>query len=154
SVLGATGSIGSSTLDLVSRNKHAFTVVALTANSNVERLAALAREHRAELAVVADPARYRELAELLAGSGTEAAAGADALVAAAACPADCVVAAIVGATGLRPTFAAVAQGRRVALANKECLVTAGDVFMAAVAASGAELMPVDSEHSAAFQAIG
>src|SRR5262245_10529690 len=97
SVLGATGSIGSSTLDLVSRNKHAFTVVALTANSDAERLAALARHHHAELAVVGDPARYRELAALLAGSGTEVAAGTDALEAAAARPADCVVAAIVGA---------------------------------------------------------
>ncbi len=154
SVLGATGSIGQSTLDLIGRTPEAFEVIALTANTNARELAGLARRHRARLAVLADPAGYAELKSLLAGSGIEAAAGEDALVAAATLPADCVVAAIVGAAGLRPTFAAVAQGRRVALANKECLVTAGHVFMAAVAAAGTELLPVDSEHSAAFQALG
>ncbi len=154
SVLGATGSIGTSTLDLVGRHPDLFEVVALTANSNAKALAALARTHRAKLAVVADPAAYAELQAELAGSGIEAAAGEHAVVEAATRPADCVMAAIVGAAGLRPTFAAVAQGRRVALANKECLVSAGEVFMAAVAAAGTELMPVDSEHSAAFQSIG
>ena len=154
SVLGATGSVGQSTLDLIERTPGRFEVVALTAHSNARELAALARRHRVEVAVVANPDSYLELKALLAGTGIEAAAGAEALDAAASRPADCVVAAIVGAAGIRPTFAAVAQGRRIALANKECLVTAGPVFMAAVAASGAELLPVDSEHSAAFQAIG
>lgn len=153
SVLGATGSIGASTLDLVGRQPDRFEIVALTANTNATELARLARQHAARLAVVADPTQYGALKEALAGSGIEAAAGAEALDAAAAMPSDCVVAGIVGAAGLRPTFAAVAQGGRVALANKECLVTAGPVFMAAVAAAGAELMPVDSEHCAAFQAL-
>jgi 1-deoxy-D-xylulose-5-phosphate reductoisomerase len=153
-VLGATGSIGTSTLDLVARNPDAFEVVALTANDNAARLAELAIRHRARFAAVADPACYAELAARLAGSGIEAAAGPDALVAAASTPADCVMAAIVGAAGIEPTFAAVKQGRRVALANKECLVTAGPLFMAAVAAAGTELLPVDSEHSGIFQAIG
>jgi 1-deoxy-D-xylulose-5-phosphate reductoisomerase len=152
-VLGATGSIGSSTLDLVARNPDAFEIVALTANGNVEHLAELAIRHRARFAAIADPACYAELAARLAGSGTEAAAGPDSLVAAATVPADCVMAAIVGAAGLEPTFAAVRQGRRVALANKECLVTAGSLFMAEVAAAGTELLPVDSEHSGVFQAI-
>lgn len=154
SVLGATGSIGQSTLDLVGRTPDAFEIVALTANTNAGELAGLARRHRARLAVIADPGGYAELKSSLSGSGIEAAAGEEALAAAAGLAADCVVAAIVGAAGLKPTFAAVAQGRRVALANKECLVTAGHVFMTAVAAAGTELLPVDSEHSAAFQALG
>ncbi len=154
SILGATGSVGQSTLDLVGRTPEAFEIVALTANTNARELADLARRHRARLAVIADPRGYAELKSSLAGSGIEAAAGEEALAAAAALPADCVVAAIVGSAGLKPTFAAVGQGRRVALANKECLVTAGHVFMAAVAAAGTELLPVDSEHSAAFQALG
>jgi len=153
SVLGATGSIGTSTLDLIGRSPDAFDVVALTAQTNAQALAELALRHRAKIAVIGDETRYRELADLLAGSDTVAAAGANAIVAAASEPADCVMAAIVGAAGLRPTFAAAAQGRRVALANKECLVSAGRVFLDAVAASGAELLPVDSEHSAAFQAM-
>ena len=153
-ILGATGSVGRSTLDLVERSPDQFRVVAVTANSDAEGLAALARQHRAKVAVVADPGCYQALKDALAGSAVEAAAGPEALDAAAAEPADCVVAAIVGAAGLRPTFAAVAQGRRVALANKECLVTGGPVFMAAVASAGTELLPVDSEHSAAFQALG
>lgn len=154
SVLGATGSIGRSTLDLIERNEHDFDVVALTAQSSTSQLAELAIRHRAKLAVIGDPDGYAELKSLLAGSGVEAAAGPEALEEAGFRPADCVVAAIVGAAGIKPTFAAVTQGRRVALANKECLVTAGTVFMDAVAAAGAELLPVDSEHSAAFQAIG
>lgn len=154
SILGATGSIGQSTLDLVGRTPEAFDVVALTAQANAAKLAELAKRHRARLAVIGDEAHFAELKAHLAGTGIRAAAGADALVEAAAEPADCVVAAIVGAAGLRPTFEAVRQGRRLALANKECLVSAGDVFMAEVARSGAELLPVDSEHSAAFQALG
>jgi 1-deoxy-D-xylulose-5-phosphate reductoisomerase len=153
SVLGATGSIGMSTLDLIGRNPDAFEVVALTAQSNVERLAELARAHRAKLAVIGDQSRFGELKRLLAGSGVQAAAGQGGLIEAASLDADCVVAAIVGAAGLAPTFAAARQGRRLALANKECLVTAGAVFMETIRAAGTELIPVDSEHSAAFQAL-
>jgi 1-deoxy-D-xylulose-5-phosphate reductoisomerase len=153
SVLGATGSIGQSTLDLVARTPGAFEVVALTAQSNVAALAADAIRHRARIAVIGDASKYNDLKAALSGSGVEAAAGEDALAAAGSEPADCVMAAIVGAAGLRPTFAAVAQGRRVALANKECLVSAGDVFIREVKRFGAELLPVDSEHSAAFQAL-
>jgi 1-deoxy-D-xylulose-5-phosphate reductoisomerase len=152
-VLGATGSIGTSTLDLVSRTPERFEIVALTAQSNANELAALAIRHRAKLAVIGDEAKLQDLRAALAGTGIRAAAGASALVEAALEPADCVLAAIVGAAGLRPTFAAASQGRRVALANKECLVSAGHVFTAAVARSGAELLPVDSEHSAAFQVL-
>jgi 1-deoxy-D-xylulose-5-phosphate reductoisomerase len=152
-VLGATGSVGTNTLDLIGRNPHLFEVVALTAHSNVDALAELARRHRASLAVVADESCYGALKDRLAGTGIEVAAGAAALVAAAVLPADCVMAGIIGAAGLRPTMAAVAQGRRVALANKECLVMAGEILMRAVRQAGTELIPVDSEHSAAFQAI-
>jgi 1-deoxy-D-xylulose-5-phosphate reductoisomerase len=152
-VLGATGSVGTNTLDLIGRNPHLFEVVALTAHSNVEALAQLALRHRAALAVVADESRYGALKERLAGSGIEVAAGAAALVAAAVRPADCVMAGIIGAAGLHPTLAAVTQGRRVALANKECLVLAGEIFMRAVREAGTELVPVDSEHSAVFQVL-
>ena len=152
-VLGATGSVGTSTLDLIGRNAHLFEVVALTARSNVEALAELAVRHRASLAVVADDTCYGALKERLSGSGIEVAAGAAALVAAAVRPADCVMAGIIGGAGLRPTLAAVSQGRRVALANKECLVLAGEIFMKAVRQAGTELVPVDSEHSAVFQSI-
>ncbi|MCB1504775.1 MAG: 1-deoxy-D-xylulose-5-phosphate reductoisomerase [Hyphomicrobiaceae bacterium] len=154
SVLGATGSIGQSTLDLVARHRDRFQVEALTANADAAKLADLAIRHNARLAVVADPSAYEALTSALAGTGITAAAGPQGLEEAASRPADCVVAAIVGAAGLVPTLAAVRQGRRIALANKECLVTAGTLFMAEVASSGAELLPVDSEHSAAFQAIG
>ena len=152
-VLGATGSIGQSTLDLVGRTPDAFEIVALTAQSNVAALAADAIRHRARVAVIGDESKYQALKEALVGSGVKAAAGDQALVEAGHEPADCVMAAIVGAAGLKPTFAAVAQGRRVALANKECLVSAGAVFTREVARCGAELLPVDSEHSAAFQAL-
>jgi 1-deoxy-D-xylulose-5-phosphate reductoisomerase len=152
-VLGATGSVGKSTLDLIGRNPHLFEVVALTAQSNVEALAELAVRHRASLAVVADDACYGALKERLSGSGIEVAAGAAALIAAAVRPADCVMAGIIGGAGLHPTLAAVSQGRRVALANKECLVLAGEIFMKAVRQAGTELVPVDSEHSAVFQSI-
>ena len=152
-VLGATGSVGTSTLDLIGRNPHLFEVVALTAHSNVEALAALALRHRASLAVIADETRYGTLKERLSGSGIETAAGDAGLLAAAVRSADCVMAGIIGAAGLAPTLAAVSQGRRVALANKECLVLAGEIFMAAVRQSGTELVPVDSEHSAVFQSL-
>lgn len=153
SVLGATGSVGQSTLDLLGRNPQAFEVVALTANRDVAALAKAALAHKARLAVVADASGYAELKTLLAGSGTKVAAGPEAVVEAAQEPADCVVAGISGAAGLAPTLAAIGQGRRVALANKECLVCAGALFMEAVRASGTELLPIDSEHSAAFQAL-
>jgi len=152
-ILGATGSIGKSTLDIVERNPGAFRVVALTAQTNVADLAEAAKRARAEIAVIGDSACYGELKDRLAGTGIKAAAGQAAVVAAAAEPADCVMAAIVGAAGIEPTFAAARQGRRLALANKECLVSAGDVFMSAVARWGTELLPVDSEHSAALQAL-
>lgn len=154
SVLGATGSIGASTLDLVARHPNRFEVVALTAQCNARRLAELAITHRAKLAVIGEEAHYAELKALLGGTGIRVAAGSDAIEMAAREPADCVMAAIVGAAGLRPTFAAAEQGSRIALANKECLVSAGEIFLKHVRRNGAELMPVDSEHSAAFQAIG
>jgi len=152
-VLGATGSIGQSTLDVVERNRDAFEVVALTAQTNVEALADAARRTGARVAVIGEASLYHALKEVLSGTGIRAEAGSEAVVAAAAEPADCVMAAIVGAAGLAPTFEAARQGRRVALANKECLVSAGEVFMAAIADSGTELLPVDSEHSAALQAL-
>lgn len=152
-ILGATGSVGESTLDLVARDPDAYDVVVLAAHKNTERLAALAIQHRAALAVVADPERYKDLADALAGTGIEVAAGQKALLDAAERPADWVMGAIVGAAGLKPTLRAVRQGTAVALANKECLVCAGSVFMAEVARHGTTLLPVDSEHSAALQAM-
>jgi 1-deoxy-D-xylulose-5-phosphate reductoisomerase len=152
-ILGATGSIGQSTLDLVARNPHAFEVVALTAKSSVAELAQAARKSGAQLAVIGEEARYGELKAALSGTGIRVEAGPAAVTAAAGEPADCVMAAIVGAAGLEPTFAAARQGRRLALANKECLVSAGEVFTAALALWGTELIPVDSEHSAAFQVL-
>ncbi len=153
SILGATGSVGASTLDLIGREPERFEVLALTANSDAAGLAALARQHRAKLAVVADKAAYPALRDALAGSGIEAAAGADALVAAADLGADWTMAAIVGCAGLAPTLAAIRKGRTVALANKEALVSAGELMMAAVRESGAILLPVDSEHNAIFQCL-
>jgi 1-deoxy-D-xylulose-5-phosphate reductoisomerase len=153
SILGATGSVGRSTLDVVARNPDRFSVAALTAQSNVEALASAAVAHRAELAVIGDPALYGALKERLAGSGIRVGGGPDALDEAGSEPADCVVAAIVGVAGLKPTLAAVRQGTRVALANKECLVSAGDHFMAEVKRCRAELVPVDSEHSGVLQCL-
>lgn len=154
SILGATGSVGTSTLDLVARHGEAFEIDALTAQTNVAALADAALKYRARVAVIGNEQGYEELKARLAGSGIEAAAGPAALIEAASRPVDCVMAAIVGAAGLRPTFAAARAARRVALANKECLVSAGAVFMAVIKEMGAELLPVDSEHSAALQAIG
>lgn len=152
-ILGATGSIGASTLDLVRRQPGAWDVVALTANCQAGELARLAREFGAKVAVVADATCLAELRDALAGSGIEAAAGPEALVEAAGRPADIVVAAIVGCAGLAPTMAAIEQGRVVALANKEALVSAGDVMTAAVRQYGTVLLPVDSEHNAIFQCL-
>ena len=153
SILGATGSIGASTLDLIRREPGYWRVVALTANCQAKELAMLAREFSAEVAVVADESCLAELREALAGSGTEAAGGTAALVEAAARPADMTVAAIVGCAGLAPTMAAIEQGRSVALANKEALVSAGQVLIAAVARHGTTLLPMDSEHNAIFQCL-
>ena len=153
SILGATGSIGTSTLDLIRRAPERWKVVALSANGNAAELAKLAREFSAEIAVVADETALPALREALAGSGIEAAAGPAALTEAAARPAEVTVAAIVGCAGLAPTMAAIARGQTVALANKESLVSAGEVMMGAVRASGATLLPVDSEHNAIFQCL-
>ncbi len=152
-ILGATGSIGTSTLDLIERSPEAFRVVALTANADVAKLAAAARRTGARRAVVADEACLPALCEALAGSGVEAAGGAEAVCDAAAMGADVTVAAIVGCAGLKPAMRAVETGGTLALANKEALVSAGDVMKRAVAAHGATLLPVDSEHSAIFQCL-
>ncbi|GGD73105.1 1-deoxy-D-xylulose-5-phosphate reductoisomerase [Croceicoccus mobilis] len=153
SILGATGSIGASTLDLVRRNPDDWRVVALSANCNVAELAALAREFNAEVAVVADEGCLGDLREALAGTGIETAGGEGALVEAASRPVDMFVAAIVGCAGLAPTMAAIEQGGTIALANKEALVSAGEVMTAAVTRHGATLLPVDSEHNAIFQCL-
>ncbi|MBI1211521.1 MAG: 1-deoxy-D-xylulose-5-phosphate reductoisomerase [Alphaproteobacteria bacterium] len=153
-VLGSTGSVGANTVDLIERRRSAddeFAVVALTAHSNVHVLSEQARRLRPEVAVVAEPNCYGALKEELSGTGIEVAAGAVAVEEAARRTTDWTMASIVGAAGLKPALAAVAQGRTVALANKECLVSAGTHFMAQVKASGARLLPVDSEHSAVFQ---
>jgi 1-deoxy-D-xylulose-5-phosphate reductoisomerase len=150
-VLGSTGSVGCSTIDLLEREPEIYDIEALTAHSNVERLAEQARRLRPRVAVIGDPDRYGQLKSALDGSGVEVAAGADALVEAAERPTDWVMAAIVGAAGLSPTLAAVRQGAIVALANKESLVCAGALMMAEVGNSGATLLPVDSEHNAIFQ---
>lgn len=153
SVLGATGSVGQSTLDLVGRDPDRFEVLALTAQCNVEKLAEAAIRHKARVAIIGDAQYYGALKDALSGSGIEAAAGPEALVAAADLDADWTMAAIVGCAGLAPTLAAVRKGRTIALANKEALVSAGDLMMQAVAASGATLLPVDSEHNAIFQCL-
>lgn len=153
SILGATGSIGASTLDLIRRERGKWDVVALTANCQAGELARLAREFGAKIAVVADESCLPELREALSGSGIEAAGGAGALIEAVKRPADMTVAAIVGCAGLAPTMAAIEQGRTVALANKEALVSAGDVMMSAVARHCTTLLPMDSEHNAIFQCL-
>lgn len=152
-ILGATGSVGTSTLDLIERDPQAFEVVALTANCDVERLAAAAKRVRAKLAVVADPSCHQALSDALAGTGIAVASGPDAVCDAARMRADWTMAAIVGTAGLKPVLAALEGGKAVALANKESLVSAGDVVMQAAAATGATLLPVDSEHNAVFQCL-
>ncbi|MBP7001593.1 1-deoxy-D-xylulose-5-phosphate reductoisomerase [Amaricoccus sp.] len=155
SVLGATGSIGRNTVALLEAQggAEAYDVVAVTGASDVAGLAGIARRLRARLAVTAEPARYAELKAALAGSGVAAAAGPEALAAAAAEPADWTMSAIVGAAGLAPGLAAARRGGVLALANKESLVCAGDLLKRACAAGGATLIPVDSEHSAIFQCL-
>ena len=154
SILGATGSIGSSCAQVIAGAPGRFSVVSMAGGRDGAALARRAVELGAEFAAIADPASYADLKEGLAGSGIEAAAGPEAVREAALREADVVVSAIVGAAGLEPTFAAVAAGRTVALANKETLVCAGTVVMETAARAGAVLLPMDSEHNALFQAIG
>ena len=153
-ILGATGSIGASTLDLIKRDPGRYRVESISARRNAAALGKIAREVGARYAVVADHAAYRELKDALSGSRIEAASGEEALVEAAQRPADWVMAAISGSVGLKPTLAAVERGATVALANKECLVCAGGLFMRRAATTGATVLPVDSEHNAVFQALG
>ena len=152
-ILGATGSVGCSTLDLIERDPDAFEIVALTAYRDVAGLAAAAIRTRARLAVVGDKAAGPALAAALAGTGIASDAGADAVRAAAAIGADWTMAAIVGCAGLPPVMAAIEAGGTVALANKEALVSAGDLMIRATSRTGAVLLPVDSEHNAIFQCL-
>jgi 1-deoxy-D-xylulose-5-phosphate reductoisomerase len=153
SILGATGSIGASTLDLIRREKDQWRVIALTAHSNAAELAKLAIEFSAEIAVVSDESQLSVLREHLSGTNIHTAGGAAALVEASSRPADITIAAIVGCAGLAPTMAAIEQGGTIGLANKESLVSAGEVLMASVQKHGATLLPVDSEHNAIFQCL-
>ncbi|WP_051335593.1 1-deoxy-D-xylulose-5-phosphate reductoisomerase [Methylocapsa acidiphila] len=153
-ILGATGSIGKSTAEIISGAGGAFRVAAVAGGRDALALARVARELGAKFAALADPSGYAELKEALAGTSIEPAAGAEAVVEAALHPADIVVGAIAGAAGVAPTFAALSAGRTIALANKECLVCAGAPFMRQAAAMGTRLLPVDSEHNAIFQAMG
>ena len=150
-VLGSTGSVGCNTLDLISRNPDGYSLVALTANTNVALLAEQARQFRPTVTVIADQSKYSSLKKELSGTGLQVKAGREALIEAAQRPAEWVMAAIVGAAGLEPTLAAARRGAIVALANKECLVCAGPLLMEEVRSSGATLLPVDSEHNAIFQ---
>ncbi len=152
-LLGATGSIGMNVIDLLERNDDQFNVVALTANRNAEQLANLAIKHKAQIAVVADETKYQALKQALSGTNIEAAAGEGALVEAASRPADITMAAVVGAAGIAPSLEAVKQGNCLALANKECLVAAGDLFMSEIKKYNTTLLPVDSEHSAVYQSL-
>jgi 1-deoxy-D-xylulose-5-phosphate reductoisomerase len=152
-VLGATGSVGTSTVDLLKRGNGQYQVEAVTAHRNAAQLAQIARDLCARVAVVADPSAYAELKAALAGSGIEAASGEAAVIEAAERPADWIMAAVSGSVGLKPTLAAAKLGRTVALANKECLVCAGGMFMRTAGAAGATVLPVDSEHNAIFQAL-
>ncbi|MFW8592961.1 1-deoxy-D-xylulose-5-phosphate reductoisomerase [Cribrihabitans neustonicus] len=153
SIFGATGSIGQNTLDLIRRAPGSYDVVALTGGANIAQLAADAREFSADVAVTAHADRLEELRAALAGSGVEAAAGQAALMEAAARPADWIMSAIVGAAGLAPGLEAAKHGTTLALANKESLVCAGPLLMQTAAEHGARVLPVDSEHSAVFQAL-
>ncbi len=153
SIFGATGSIGQNTIDLIKRAPDEYDVVALTGASNIKQLAEDAKALNAGIAVTADEARLPELRAALQGSGVEAAAGAQAITEAAHRPADWIMSAIVGAAGLAPGMAALAQGTTLALANKESLVCAGNLLLETGRAHNAEILPVDSEHSAVFQAL-
>ena len=153
SIFGATGSIGQNTIDLIARDPSAYDVVALTGASNIDQLARDAIRLKADVAVTADPQRLEDLRKALSGSGVEAAAGQEAIVEAAKRPADWVMSAIVGAAGLKPGLCALEQGATLALANKESLVCAGALMLATAKQNSARLLPVDSEHSAVFQAL-
>lgn len=153
SIFGVTGSIGASTVDLITRNPDDYKVVALTGGANVDRLAFLARQLNAEVAVTAYPEKLSDLRAALAGTGIETAAGTQALLDAADRPADWIMSAIVGAAGLAPGLRALRHGTTLALANKESLVCAGPLLMAEARRHGATILPVDSEHSAVFQAL-
>lgn len=153
SVLGATGSIGDSTMDLLRAQPERFQVESLTANGNVEGLVKLAKEFNARYVALADESKLGELRDALAGTGIAHGAGESAIIEAAERPADWVMAAISGAAGLKPALAAVDRGAAIALANKECLVCAGDFFMERAAKAGACVLPADSEHNALFQAL-
>ncbi|WP_105372712.1 1-deoxy-D-xylulose-5-phosphate reductoisomerase [Neorhizobium huautlense] len=155
SILGSTGSIGVNTLDVVDQlgGLDAFEVVAITGNANIPLLAAQAKSCGAKFAVTADETHYAALKDALSGTGIEIAAGREALIEAGARQSDWVMAAIVGTAGLAPTLAAAKRGADIALANKECLVSAGELFVGAVAEGGGRLIPVDSEHSAIFQSL-
>jgi len=154
-ILGSTGSIGDSTLSVLEHAEKLgeanFVIEALTANSNVEKLAAQARKFKPRFVAVADASLGEDLRAALAGTGIETGAGPEAVEDAACREADWVMAAIVGAAGLRPTLKAAERGADIALANKECLVCAGDVVTAAIRKAGGVLLPVDSEHNAIFQ---
>jgi 1-deoxy-D-xylulose-5-phosphate reductoisomerase len=150
-ILGSTGSVGCNTVDLLARQPEAFSVEALTANRNVALLAAQARALRPRMVAIADSNLYADLKEALAGLGIEVAAGHSAIIEAASRPAEWVMASIVGAAGLEPTMAAIRRGAIIGLANKECLVCAGELMMADIKKCGAKLVPVDSEHSAIYQ---
>lgn len=153
-ILGSTGSIGKNTLDIVRRAAPGtYEVIALTANRSVETLAEQVKEFNPSFVAMADASQADALNERLIGTGVETAFGPQAVTEAARRPADFTMAAIIGSAGLKPTLAAVEQGRHVGLANKECLVCAGETFMTAVRASGAVLLPVDSEHNAIFQVL-
>jgi 1-deoxy-D-xylulose-5-phosphate reductoisomerase len=152
-VLGATGSIGDSTMDLLRASPERYQVEALTANSNVEGLAKLAKEFNARFVAVADASKLGELRDALAGTNISSGAGDSAIIEAAERPADWVMAAVSGAAGLKPALAAADRGATIALANKECLVCAGDFFMDRAAKAGACILPADSEHNALFQAL-
>jgi 1-deoxy-D-xylulose-5-phosphate reductoisomerase len=153
-ILGATGSIGASTVDLIKREPERYRVESISARRNAAALGKIAREVGARHAVVSDPAAYADLKSALSGTRIEAAAGEEALIESAQRPADWVMASISGSVGLKPTMAAIERGATVALANKECLVCAGSLFMRRAANTGATVLPVDSEHNAVFQALG
>lgn len=150
-ILGSTGSIGCSTVDLLNRNSERFNVIALTANTNVELLAKQALLLNPEVAIIRDTSKYQILKDTLEGSGIEVMTGVDSVIEAASRPADIIVAAIVGAAGLRPTLSAISQGSIVAIANKECLVCAGDLIIEEASNCNSVLLPIDSEHNAIFQ---
>ncbi len=153
-VLGATGSIGRSTAEIICGAEDDFVVGAIAGGRDAVALARMAIRLKASFAALADPSGYTELKTALAGTGIKAAAGPDAVVEAALHPSDLVMGAIAGTAGVKPTFAALEAGRTIALANKECLVCAGPAFMRQATLSGTRLLPVDSEHNAIFQAMG